>query len=413
MESLDAPDVESSEEEIDIRLLGARHFREPVGRAKTNGGQHFRDGSHFRTTGAPPQRARATNAAQERPSARLIPSAPLRSGLPAKPLVSKPAAKAPAPPDARPRSVAKPAVKASVSSRTQPKPKPKVSRSTVANGRMIMRLHNKAHKPTSVWPQQLKKCEEKRCVWPADLHSNSAHEIHEALNALLFHETIRTYEAVCHSKSVQSFETLPFYTSRWDACRQIDLRSALKTAAKPVPVGVAAGVAAVLTLSPVISQGNSANAAKVASATQDAEVANARVALLEGPSVATPVLLPAPTTTLPPTTTTTAPPPTTAAPKPAAKKPASVPADTSGCSKSKAAAHECWDGLLAKYSWNTTQAFNIMWCESKGNPNAKNPRSTARGLFQILGGPLDPEANVKLAFEMYSKRGWQPWVCRP
>ena len=120
-------------------------------------------------------------------------------------------------------------------------------------------------------------------------------------------------------------------------------------------------------------------------------------------SVSTPSTA-APTTTIPPPTTTT-----TAAPRRVAP---TVPATTSSCSKSRAAARDCWWGLISQYDWNDEYAFNVMWCESTGNPNAKNSRSTATGLFQILNGPYDPEANVRLAHQMYSKRGWQPWVCK-
>jgi soluble lytic murein transglycosylase-like protein len=68
-----------------------------------------------------------------------------------------------------------------------------------------------------------------------------------------------------------------------------------------------------------------------------------------------------------------------------------------------------WRALVASFAWDVGTALRIIQCESRGNPNARNPRSSARGLFQILGGPLDPEANVRLAFSMYSSRGWQPW----
>lgn len=54
--------------------------------------------------------------------------------------------------------------------------------------------------------------------------------------------------------------------------------------------------------------------------------------------------------------------------------------------------------------------YHIMMCESRGNPNAKNSSSSASGLFQILGGPFDPEANVSLASNMAASRGTQPWV---
>jgi len=79
--------------------------------------------------------------------------------------------------------------------------------------------------------------------------------------------------------------------------------------------------------------------------------------------------------------------------------------------KSVAEAHRCWDGLIALYPWSQSKAFAVMYCESKGNPYADNPHSSATGLMQILGGPTDPKANMHQAYGMYSQRGWQPWSC--
>lgn len=71
-----------------------------------------------------------------------------------------------------------------------------------------------------------------------------------------------------------------------------------------------------------------------------------------------------------------------------------------------------WRHLVARYDWNVDKACRILVCESKGDPNARNRRSTATGLFQILGGPTNPEANVAQAYRMWRARGWQPWVCQ-
>jgi soluble lytic murein transglycosylase-like protein len=67
-----------------------------------------------------------------------------------------------------------------------------------------------------------------------------------------------------------------------------------------------------------------------------------------------------------------------------------------------------WKALVAQYPWDVTVAERIVWCESRGDPNARN-RSGATGLFQIMGGPIDPVANVATAYDMYRTRGWQPW----
>lgn len=67
-----------------------------------------------------------------------------------------------------------------------------------------------------------------------------------------------------------------------------------------------------------------------------------------------------------------------------------------------------WKAIVARHPWDVAVAERIVWCESRGNPNARNS-SGATGLFQILGGSVDPVANVTRAYEMYRARGWQPW----
>ena len=67
-----------------------------------------------------------------------------------------------------------------------------------------------------------------------------------------------------------------------------------------------------------------------------------------------------------------------------------------------------WKAIVARHPWDVGVAERIVWCESRGNPNARNS-SGAAGLFQILGGPMDPVANVARAYDMYRTRGWQPW----
>ncbi len=81
--------------------------------------------------------------------------------------------------------------------------------------------------------------------------------------------------------------------------------------------------------------------------------------------------------------------------------------------KSIEEAHYCWDGLLALYPWPQREAFATMYCESKGNPYADNPSSSAESLFQVINGPEDPEQNVAVAYNMFSRRGWQPWETCP
>lgn len=73
-------------------------------------------------------------------------------------------------------------------------------------------------------------------------------------------------------------------------------------------------------------------------------------------------------------------------------------------------------------------AMCVLSGESRGDPNADNPRSTARGLFQFLrstwndmvptevtGGPYgsgvvyDPEANIRAAAWLQAAEGWSQW----
>lgn len=72
--------------------------------------------------------------------------------------------------------------------------------------------------------------------------------------------------------------------------------------------------------------------------------------------------------------------------------------------------------------------MRVMACESGGNPLAKNPRSSASGLFQHLarlwpersvkaGWPgadiFDPEANIAVAAWLYYYGGGPGhWVCK-
>ncbi len=91
---------------------------------------------------------------------------------------------------------------------------------------------------------------------------------------------------------------------------------------------------------------------------------------------------------------------------------------------------EQWRPLVALYFAPNLvdHALCIMAHESKGNPNAKNSRSTAAGLFQFLrntwngvpgsitggnydsGRVYDPEANIAAAAWLQGRSGWSPWT---
>lgn len=139
--------------------------------------------------------------------------------------------------------------------------------------------------------------------------------------------------------------------------------------------------------------------------------------------VSTTTLVPASTTTAAPTTTTTTRPPVTVPPvtRPPAKFPAAV---------------ERWRPLVATYFPEALldEALSVMECESRGDPDAENPSSSASGLYQFIASTwtwasanagfagvsvFDPEANIATAaflVEYSIGRGlppWQHWVCQP
>jgi hypothetical protein len=66
-----------------------------------------------------------------------------------------------------------------------------------------------------------------------------------------------------------------------------------------------------------------------------------------------------------------------------------------------------WATLVGRHDWPTDVACRVLWCESRGDPDARNGRHV--GLFQIADGPADPAENVALAHAMWQRRGWQPW----
>ena len=111
----------------------------------------------------------------------------------------------------------------------------------------------------------------------------------------------------------------------------------------------------------------------------------------------------------------------------------------------KEQAKQRWTGSVEQWRWlvekyfpadRVDEAMRVMACESRGNPNAKNPNSSATGLFQFLDGTwawmsvlsgwngysrLDPEANVAVAAYLvdFSLRNghpggaWGHWECTP
>lgn len=87
---------------------------------------------------------------------------------------------------------------------------------------------------------------------------------------------------------------------------------------------------------------------------------------------------------------------------------------------------ECSDvPCMIRARWSGTgaeeKALRIARCESGFNPNAKNRRSSAFGVFQFLDSTWrsvgivktsNPELQIEAAFRLWKQRGWQPWVCK-
>lgn len=84
---------------------------------------------------------------------------------------------------------------------------------------------------------------------------------------------------------------------------------------------------------------------------------------------------------------------------------------------------EQWRGLVAQYfaPGEVDTALCLMRHESGGNPNAKNPRSSARGLMQVLASLwaphfgvsyealYDPSTNLSIAAQIHDQQGWWAW----
>lgn len=83
---------------------------------------------------------------------------------------------------------------------------------------------------------------------------------------------------------------------------------------------------------------------------------------------------------------------------------------------------EQWRSLVAAYfpPEAVDRMLRIMECESHGNPAAKNPNSSATGLFQIMafwqtawpGDYTDPWVNVSVAYQIWLEQGYGAWVCK-
>jgi hypothetical protein len=131
----------------------------------------------------------------------------------------------------------------------------------------------------------------------------------------------------------------------------------------------------------------------------------------------TTTVAPTTTTTVRPTTTTVRIRPITTTTTEAIEAPAEtstsdrpeIPQSCYGHKMARDAAYGCWEPLLAQYTWSVSKAFSVLYCESTGSSTAQN--GIYHGLMQIENGPYDPYENIALAWDYYSRRGWQPWSC--
>jgi len=81
----------------------------------------------------------------------------------------------------------------------------------------------------------------------------------------------------------------------------------------------------------------------------------------------------------------------------------------------------CAGEKLGMPNQDITKAIRIARCESNFNQYAKNPNSTAKGIFQFIDGTwranclkdgnvYDFKANIDCFWKVYQKQGDRPWV---
>jgi hypothetical protein len=92
---------------------------------------------------------------------------------------------------------------------------------------------------------------------------------------------------------------------------------------------------------------------------------------------------------------------------------------------SKTASRDCYQAIAKHWPAGLQPwARKIVWRESRNIPSAANPRSSARGCFQMLlrySNPFykkvgcnnymwaNPDCNAKAAYQMYKVAGKSPW----
>lgn len=81
---------------------------------------------------------------------------------------------------------------------------------------------------------------------------------------------------------------------------------------------------------------------------------------------------------------------------------------------------EQWRPLVASIfpAWAVDTVLRVMWCESRGDPNATGAAGEM-GLMQIMprwhpDATYDPEGNLRAAYRISSGgTDWSAWTCKP
>ncbi len=141
------------------------------------------------------------------------------------------------------------------------------------------------------------------------------------------------------------------------------------------------------------------------------------------PAPARVVVVPAPTTVVaaPTTTTTEAPQRPVRASRGVrrtvvAQTPVSPRGDCSawGWVRTRAESDACWRESVSRWTdWDVDRMLRILYCESRGDPWAKNRHSGAAGLLQVIGASQgDGPANIELGHSVWLRGGYSRWTCR-
>jgi hypothetical protein len=86
-----------------------------------------------------------------------------------------------------------------------------------------------------------------------------------------------------------------------------------------------------------------------------------------------------------------------------------------GAAAPAAAAPSVEELIRQAFGGDAPLMLRVAWCESRLDPGARNPRSTARGVFQLVwlwgteAERLDAATNVRIAKRLFDRSGTRPW----